>query len=289
MITLRISHRTTYRYSEPVRLCPHRLMLRPRVGGAVRLIGHQVLTDPYGHLAFGSDVFGNDLVTATFPAPTDRLSIQAVSTVELSDPRPPRASLAPEAATYPLIYPDADWSDLGALTSFHSPDPDGRLMAFAQGFVAGPGTDTLALLADLNAGIARRLRYVIRTFESAQAPLETLDLGFGSCRDYAVLFAEAARRLGFGARLVSGYLFTPNRIPFGPQDQGATHAWAEIFLPGAGWVAFDPTNSTVAGGDLIPVAVARTMDLATPVSGTYLGNNNVFQGMDVEVSVTPAW
>ncbi|MDE1568455.1 transglutaminase family protein [Aquabacter sp. P-9] len=289
MITLRISHRTTYRYAEPVRLCPHRLLLRPREWGSVRLLGHQVLTDPYGQLSFGADVFGNGLATVVFPAPTDRLSIQALSTVELSEPRPPRTALSPEARTYPFRYSDSDWADLGHLTSLHAPDPDGRLMAFAQSFVAGPGTDTLALLSDLNAGIAKRLRYVIRTLESAQAPLETLDLGFGSCRDYAVLFAEAARRLGFGVRLVSGYLFTPNRIPFGPQDQGATHAWAEVFLPGAGWVAFDPTNSTVAGGDLIPVAVARTMDLATPVSGTYLGNNNVFQGMDVEVTVTPAW
>jgi transglutaminase-like putative cysteine protease len=102
-----------------------------------------------------------------------------------------------------------------------------------------------------------------------------------------VLFIEAARSLGFGARVISGYLYSPDRAAAGASDAGSTHAWAEIFLPGAGWITFDPTNRGVGGFNLIPVAVGRIINQVMPISGTFQGATDAFQGMSVEVRVTP--
>jgi transglutaminase-like putative cysteine protease len=144
----------------------------------------------------------------------------------------------------------------------------------------------LSLLKDLSAGVATWIQYQSRDDEGTQSPTETLDRGWGSCRDFAVLFVEAARSLGFGARIVSGYLYNPNQLNLGSTDAGTTHAWAEVYIPGAGWISFDPTNRSVGGLNLIPVAVARDIRQAMPVTGSFVGITNALQGMSVEVSVT---
>jgi transglutaminase-like putative cysteine protease len=100
-----------------------------------------------------------------------------------------------------------------------------------------------------------------------------------------VLFAEATRSLGFGARIVSGYLYNPDQSAIGSSGAGSTHAWAEVFVPGAGWITFDPTNRSVGGANLIPVAVARGIQQAMPVSGSFVGMTDAFAGMTVEVAV----
>jgi len=144
-------------------------------------------------------------------------------------------------------------------------------------------TDTLALLKDLNAGISANASYEARDDEGTQTPTRTLDLGRGSCRDFAVLFVEAARSLGFGARVVSGYNFAPAL-----QGQpGTTHAWAEVFLPGAGWITFDPTNRQLGGFNLIPVAVARNLTQAAPVSGSFVGGADDLLRLTVAVNINP--
>lgn len=132
-------------------------------------------------------------------------------------------------------------------------------------------------------GVAENIRYQSRDDEGTQSPVETLDRGWGSCRDLAVLFVEAARSLGFGARIVSGYLYNPERAA----EIGTTHAWAEVFVPGAGWITFDPTNRGVGGFNLIPVAVARDIRQATPVSGSFVGMTDDFHSMSAEVVVGP--
>jgi transglutaminase-like putative cysteine protease len=170
-----------------------------------------------------------------------------------------------------------------ALTTLQYPDPDGRLRDWARGFVRGSTTDTLALLKDLGAGVADAVLYQSRDEEGTQSPLATLDRGWGSCRDIAVLFAEAARCLGFGARIVSGY---PHAAMLGAVGAQATHAWAEVFVPGAGWINFDPTNRGVGGANLIPVAVARDIRQAVPVAGSFIGASDALIGMTVEVSVS---
>ena len=160
------------------------------------------------------------------------------------------------------------------------------MRSWSQRFVRSNPTDTLALLKDLNAGVAEAIRYQSREDEGTQSPIDTLYRGWGSCRDFAVLFAEAARSLGFGARIVSGYLYNPNLQSVGSSDAGSTHAWAELYVPGAGWITFDPTNRSVGGFNLIPVAVVRDIRQAMPVSGSFVGMADAFAGMSVEVLVT---
>jgi transglutaminase-like putative cysteine protease len=159
------------------------------------------------------------------------------------------------------------------------------LKTWALAFVRGAQTDTLALLKDLSAGLSAWVCYQSREDEGTQSPIQTLDRGWGSCRDLAVLFVEAARCLGFGARIVSGYLFDPDQVLVGSADAGSTHAWGEIFVSGAGWISFDPTNRSVGGSNLIPVAVARDIKQAAPVSGSFLSDSGAFEGMSVEVLV----
>jgi transglutaminase-like putative cysteine protease len=186
---------------------------------------------------------------------------------------------------YPFRYAQDEMTDLGALMFQQYPDAAGRLRDWTWAFVHGVQTDTLALLKDLCAGVSLWIRYRSRDDEGVQSPIETLDLGWGSCRDFAVLFVEAARCLGFGARIVSGYLYAAEGVK-GSADAGSTHAWAEVYVPGAGWITFDPTNRSVGGHNLVPVAVARDIRLAMPVSGSFAGGPDAFIGMSVEVDVT---
>ncbi|GBD49856.1 transglutaminase [Methylopila sp. Yamaguchi] len=178
--------------------------------------------------------------------------------------------------------------DLGSLTLNQYLDPAGRLRAWARGFVYGQPTDTLSLLKDVNVGVAVEVAYEIREDEGVQSPLETLDRRRGSCRDFATLFAETTRSLGFGARVVSGYLHDPGVGRVGSNGSGSTHAWAEVYVPGAGWITFDPTNRSVGGANLIPVAVARDIRQIMPLSGSYLGSRDAFSDMAVEVSTVAA-
>jgi transglutaminase-like putative cysteine protease len=283
LIALRIHHKTTYRYHEPVRLGPHRLMLRPRESRDLRLTSSVVTVTPDATVTWAHDVSGNAVATATFQTPTDHLVIDSIAELQLDATPWPVFDIAASAARYPFFYSREQWIDLGALAIQQYPDPAERLRAWAQGFVRSTPTDTLALLKDLSLGVAERINYQSRDDEGTQSPLATLDRGWGSCRDFAVLFAEAARSLGFGARIVSGYLHAP--LPSAIGD-GATHAWAEVFVPGAGWITFDTTNRSVGGANLIPVAVVRDISQAVPVAGSFVGASDALLGMTVEVSVT---
>jgi transglutaminase-like putative cysteine protease len=282
---LRIHHRTTYRYREPVSLGPHLLMLRPRESRDLRLISNEVTIAPAANVSWARDVYGNAVATATFQAMADHLVIDSFTELELGAEPWPVFDIAPSAISYPFLYTPDEWSDLGALTVQQYPDPNGRLMDWACGFVAGNPTDSLSLLKDLNAGVAGWIWYQSREAEGTQSPIETLNRGWGSCRDLAVLFVEAARCLGFGARIVSGYCHNPAADEFGPYDPGSTHAWAEVYAPGAGWITFDPTNRSIGGFNLIPVAVARDIRQAMPVAGSFVGASDAFEGLWVEVGV----
>jgi transglutaminase-like putative cysteine protease len=287
LIALRIHHTTTYRYRQPVSLGPHRLMLRPRESRDLRLISSGVTITPAATVTWAQDVFGNAVATAAFQTMSDNLVIDSVAEIELSAAAWPVFDVAASAISYPFQYSADEWIDLGALTVRQYPDTTGQLPNWAAAFVRGNPTDTLALLKDLSAGVAGNIRYQSRDDEGTQSPTETLNRGLGSCRDFAVLFVEAARGLGFGARLVSGYLYRPDPATSTPGDTGSTHAWAEIFVPGAGWITFDPTNRGVGGSNLIPVAVTREISQAVPVAGSFVGASDAFEGMSVQVQVTP--
>jgi len=285
LLKLRIRHRTTYLYHASVRLGPHRLMLRPRESRELRLVSHEVTVTPAASVTWAHDVFGNAVATAGFDGLTDRLVIDSEAELTLGVDPWPVFDISAVAATYPFAYTNADWSDLGALVVPQYADPDRKLLAWARGFVRSDPTDTLSLLKDLSSGVAEQIRYQSRESEGTQAPLETIARGLGSCRDLAVLFVEAARCLRFGARLCSGYLYRPDRAT-ADYEADSTHAWAEVYVPGAGWITFDPTNRSVGGRNLIPVAVAREIWQVTPVSGDFTGASDAHRGLLVDVSVT---
>jgi transglutaminase-like putative cysteine protease len=287
---LTVRHTTVYRYRRPVSFGPHRLMLRPRDGHDLRLLASELDLAPSGRPKWVYDVLGNSVAIVSFAEPASELRIASKLTIERHGSRPPRGEVEASAASYPFAYAEEDRSDLGRMLEPHHPDPADRVGAWARGFVLGEGTDTLALLGDLNAGIGARLGYRSRDEEGTQPPAQTLERGWGSCRDFAVLLAEATRRLGFGARVVTGYLYSPaaEAAPPAVQGAGTTHAWTEVFVPGPGWIAFDPTNGTVGSDDLIRVAVARDMLRIVPVAGSFRGAAEDYLGMDVEVTVQPA-
>jgi len=285
MIPLSIHHRTEYRYHHSISLGPHRLMLRPREALDLRLISSAMTIVPPAQVTRAHDVFGNVVATAVFQGATDSLVIDSVVELQIYGSAWPVFDIAASAIVYPFRYSDDEWTDLGALTIQQYPDPAGRLKKWAQAFVRGYRTDTLAMLKDLSVGVSGWIQYQSREEEGTQSPIQTLDRGWGSCRDFAVLFVEAARSLGFGARIVSGYLYNPDRGLAGATGAGSTHAWGEVYVPGAGWITFDPTNRSVGGSNLIPVAVARNIRQVMPVAGNFVGSDNALKSMAVEVLV----
>jgi transglutaminase-like putative cysteine protease len=283
---LDVQHTTIYRYSRPVRLGDHRLMLRPRDSHDLRLIQTNLDLSPPASIRWIHDVFGNSIAVASFAQSTTELRIESDLRLETFALRQPAFQITAEAVSYPFVYSADDRIDLGRLLDRQYPDPDDRLGSWARGFVRSNPTDTLALLADLNSGVAAWISYQSRDAEGTQTPVETLNRGWGSCRDFAVLLIEAARCLGFGARVVSGYLYDASGAS--AVGAGATHAWADIYVPGSGWIAYDPTNGTIGGADLIRVAVTRDISQAVPIAGSYVGDTDAYLGMTVDVTVTPS-
>lgn len=283
---LQIHHTTTYRFHRPVTFGPHRLMLRPRESRDLRVLSNTVTLTPDATISWAHDVSDNAVATATFHAGGDLLVVDSVTELKLDAVAWPVFDIAGSAMSFPFRYSDEEWTDLGALGTPQYPDPAGRLRAWAQGFVRANPTDTLSLLQDLSTGVSRAVNYQSREEEGTQTPIQTLQRGWGSCRDFAVLFVEAARSLGFGARIVSGYLYNPDQRLWGTAGGGSTHAWGEVFVPGAGWIPFDPTNRGMGGANLIPVAVVRDIRQAIPVAGSFMGGTDAFRGMTVEVRVT---
>jgi transglutaminase-like putative cysteine protease len=287
MTLLDVRHTTVYRYHRPVRLGDHRLMLRPRDSHDLRLIRTSLNLSPPASVRWVHDVFGNSIAIASFAGPAAELVIESRLTLETYAVERPASEIAAGAARYPFIYSAEDRIDLGRMLERHHPDPNGRLESWAAAFVRSNPTDTLALLADLNAGVPAWISYQNREAEGTQTPIETLDRGWGSCRDLAVLLIEAARSLGFGARVVTGYLHSPAVDNQSKSAAGATtHAWADVYVPGAGWISYDPTNATIGGANLIRVAVTRDISQAVPVAGSFVGARDDYLGMTVDVSVT---
>ncbi|MEY4641289.1 MAG: hypothetical protein RLZZ227_1283 [Pseudomonadota bacterium] len=286
MIKLSIRHTTTYRYTGPVSLSPHRIMLRPRESRELRLLTMDLSVEPQATVTWAQDVAGNMVATAVFGSMIDSLVVRSSAEIELDAVAWPVFDVAASAIMYPFQYSDDELIDLGPLALPQYQDPEGHLRDWVQAFVRANPTDTLALLKDINAGVLAWVSYQSRDAEGTQSPVESLQRAWGSCRDLAVLFTEAVRTLGFGARIVSGYLHNPAQGFSGSEGAGSTHAWAEVYIPGAGWITFDPTNRSVGGANLIPVAVGRDIQHVMPLTGKLLGANGVSAEMSVEVNVT---
>lgn len=287
MPKLTIHHKTEYRYARPVAFGEHRIMLRPRDGHDLRVLACELDIAPAPmRLRWIHDVFGNSVAIASFDERAEALTFNSTVTVEHT---PPEAfALTPDdpAYFYPFLYDAEEFPDLRQFATPNYADPDGELSAWARTFLDEEApTPTFRILSGMTHGIRNGLRYRKRHERGTQHPLDTLQTGSGTCRDYALLMIEALRRLGIAARFVSGYLASFDGVH---QGGGSTHAWVQVYLPSAGWIEFDPTNGITGSRDLIRVAVARDPSQAIPLHGTYLGPADAFDEMEVNISVVSA-
>jgi len=281
MKRLQITHVTDYFYHSPVQFGPHRILVRPREGHDVHIESSRLEIQPHADVRWLRDTYGNSIAVLTFTDSADHLSIFSDVVVAHYDANPLDFLIEPEAAAYPFQYAMDEAPELIPYRLASYPR-DGAIMRDWLTMLYKPGQliQTFELLTSLNNFVNQSLRYQPRHEPGVQRPAETLALGTGSCRDYAVLFMEAARHWGFGARFVTGY------IQMEAGQHGATHAWTEIYIPGAGWRGFDPTNNKLVGAEHVSVAVARDPEKASPVSGKWKGPASAFSHMQVSVQVS---
>jgi transglutaminase-like putative cysteine protease len=292
MARIKIKHTTEYTYRNPVGLLRHRLMVRPDDSHDLKLHGAELKVEPEpASVHWKHDVFDNSICFLDWPEAltTDRLSI--ISTLDLThhpDGQPlPKYSLDPVAKQFPFSYAQNEIPDLARLTERQMPDPDRKVDTWARRIVAGAGsTDTLDVLEVMTRAIQKDFRYGARHEEGTQSAARTVELGTGTCRDFAVLMMEALRSFGLATRFVTGYLY--DDTPGATRGGGSTHAWCGVYLPGAGWVEYDPTNGLIAGANLVRVGVTREASQAIPISGSFAGNAADPIAMHVDVSVGPA-
>jgi transglutaminase-like putative cysteine protease len=286
---INIVHSTEYSYRNAVGLTRHRLMLRPDDSHDLRL-HHAVLdVDPKPSLVYWThDAFDNSICFLEWPESlrTDRLSI--VSTLDLTHhpdgPPLPVYSLDPAADTFPFAYSSEEIPDLASLAERQERDSDGTVDAWARRFVGVPDkARTLAVMEAMTHAIKAEFRYEARHAEGTQTAAETVASRSGTCRDFAVLMMEALRSFGVATRFVTGYLYDDTSGT--SRGGGSTHAWCNVYLPGAGWMEYDPTNGLVAGANLIRVGVARSASQALPISGGYVGAPDDSIGLNVDVTV----
>ena len=277
----KILHRTYYNFSAEVRLEPHSLRLRPREGHELRIESSTLKITPPATVRWHRDVEDNSVAIATFATPANQLSIESEVIVQQYDQAPLDFVVATNAADYPFDYTP---EDCVVLAPFIEPSGPSNVAPVTEWLMdiwqPGEPIQTYALLQRLAVRIHQTLSYQLREEPGVQAPAETLSRGTGSCRDFASLFMEAARRLGLASRFVSGYLHAPPSAV----DFGSTHAWAEVYLPGTGWKGFDPTLGQIVGPNHIAVAVARLPQSVPPVGGSFVGPPGAT--LDVGVWVT---
>ncbi len=287
MPLLTVRHITTYRYKQPVAFGEHRMMLRPRDSYDQKLIDATFAISPQPfEIRWVHDVFGNCVAIARFTGRATELRFDSMIRLDHAPTNELQFEIEDYARTYPFAYSADEAPDLLRSIERQYLDPGHIVDRWAREFLRQQGrADTRRMLAAMTRAIKERFTYIERQETGTQDPVETLRLGSGSCRDFAVLMIEAVRSLGLAARFVSGYLYVPASDD-GRVGGGATHAWMEVYIPGGGWIELDPTNGIVGNRDLIRVAVVRDARQAVPLSGTWTGFPSDFLGMTVEVSVT---
>lgn len=292
MTILQVKHTTVYNYAKPVSFGEHRLMSRPRDSHDLRLLDTGLsITPPPAALRWIHDVFGNSIAIASF-GDVQASQLTFVSTFRAEHfpvAEPAQIVLEEYAQKLPFSYAVGEVPDLGRRAERHYPDPEHEIDIWARSFVEKtPSLATMDVLLAMNQSIKAEFGYARREEEGTQAPVDTLRSRSGSCRDFALLMMEGVRSLGMAAEFVSGYLYDENLIGAqgGLVGGGETHAWLQVYLPGAGWVEFDPTNALVGGRNLIRVAVARDASQAVPLSGSFIGEPGSFTGLSVNVEVT---
>jgi transglutaminase-like putative cysteine protease len=285
MPRLSVRHTTAYRYRRPVTFGEHRMMFRPQESYDQRLIDMRLRITPEPvDLRWIHDVFGNCVAIARFGEAASELVFESDVLLDHLPMNTPDFRMEDYARTYPFTYGPEEMPDLARAIERHYFDPAHQIDRWARRFLDRDGeTPTGQLLMNMTHAIKESFAYSGRQEAGTQDPITTLETGSGTCRDFAVLMMEAARALGFAARFVSGYLYVPDSA--GHIGGGNPHAWVQVYLPGAGWVEFDPTNGIIGNRDLIRVAVARDPRQAVPLWGTWHGAADDSLGMSVEVDV----
>jgi transglutaminase-like putative cysteine protease len=304
-IILEVEHVTTYRYAKAVEFGPHRVAFHPRAAHDIRVLSADLTVSPHSRQRWVHDVFSNSVTVVEPMVPADTLTFTARFAIEHLGVKNKELPIDECATHYPFQYSVSDQMDLASFMALQYPEDAAVVREWVAGFMPQRGTiHTSDVLANLNQFIRTDFAYAARDAMGTQRPAETLARRSGTCRDFALLMMEAARGLGIAARFVSGYIYDPALdeesisdsalVGQGIQSQdsgggtlgsGATHAWLHVYLPGAGWVPFDPTNTLSGGTDLIRVAFSRTPEQAAPVSGGWTGDASDYLGMEVSVNV----
>ncbi|RDV28939.1 transglutaminase family protein [Alteromonas aestuariivivens] len=278
MKRFKVIHQTIYEYSTPVELQVHTLRLRPREDHDQHIESSQLNINPHASLRWHRDAESNSVAIATFSEPTDRLVIESTTTVQKYDVLPHDFLISDFAVSFPFEYAQEDRITLMPYlrneSTGNNPEVDNWINRV---YLQRQSIQTFELLLLLNQQIYKYIQYVKRDDEGVQSSSITLTTNKGSCRDLASLFIDVVRHLGFAARFVSGYVHTDSSGDL-PET---THAWAEVFIPGAGWKGFDPTHGCLVGARHIAVAVSRLPELVPPVSGAFWGAPGSFLKVNV--------
>ena len=287
-VVLEIRHVTTYQYRNPVKFGAHRAMFLPRPAARGRLLSWSAKTNLHSRTRWVSDGLSNNVTEIEFDEAGKELTFTfQFRGVHFGGESVEQFALEPRAERVPVQYTPDEWTDLIGFMRPHAEDPDVSVAAWASSFLTGSGNRTIDVLARMLDTFRDTFSYQARVTEGTLSPRELLQSKSGTCRDYAWLMIEALRRLGFAARFVTGYIYDAalDGGAAGTTGSGATHAWVQVFLPGAGWMNYDPTNHIDAGFDLIPVAIARYPGQAIPLAGSWSGNANDYLGMSINVAV----
>jgi uncharacterized protein (DUF2126 family)/transglutaminase-like putative cysteine protease len=267
-----LHHLTHYRYDRPVTLGPQIIRLRPAPHSRTRVLSHSIKVSPGGHFVnHQQDVYGNWQARYVFPEPVTEFRIEVDLVADMTVYNPFDFFVEEEATTYPFHYP-ADIRD--DLAVYRAVEPASPALAKFLADLPREAPSTVNFVVDLNRRVSEAVRYTIRMEPGVMTPEETLTQALGSCRDSSWLLVNVLRNLGFAARFVSGYLIQlkPDlKALDGPQgtevDFTDLHAWAEVYLPGAGWIGLDPTSGLLAGESHIPLAATPHYRNAAPIAG----------------------
>jgi transglutaminase-like putative cysteine protease len=283
-----IEHVTTYKYKNPVTLGQHRALFLPRVGAGGRIFTYSIKTNVPSTIHWIMDALSNNVAVIDFVEPTTEL----VVTCQFRGAHYGAAGIKafpvdPRGKLFPVQFTPDEWTDLAAYIRPHAEDPDGSVAAWGRSFLTSGETDTAQVLKQMMDSIRDTFKYQAREVEGTQTPGETLSSKSGTCRDFAWLMIETLRRLGVPCRFMTGYLYD-SALDGGSvamAGSASTHAWLTVYLPGAGWLHYDPTNRISEGFALIPVALTRHPGQAIPLQGTWFGSKGDYLGMNVDVAI----
>jgi transglutaminase-like putative cysteine protease len=282
MRRLNISHVTEYLFSGPVSLLPHRLLLRPRENHNVRIESSILDISPAHTVQWKRDVLDNSVAIVCFTEPSDRLHIASNVVIQSYEDNPFDFLVDDYAVLHPFDYDRNEQAELAPFQQATYPADRDRVQGWLARFRQSRPIQTFTLLDRINREIANRFLYQKREEPGVQSPELTLTRNSGSCRDFAALFMESCRHLGLASRFVSGYLYSAAL----EDCNASTHAWAEVYLPGAGWKGFDPTSGEVTGNRHIAVAVSSHPEAVPPVAGSYQGPSGGQPLLNVSVKVS---